>query len=94
VKRQTRAALLAATVALGLVLGGCGGGKEGAGDAPSTGAPPPSAQAAPSSDEAPPPSTQAAVGELTVWVDETRQQAVTAAGANFEAETGVKFRWC
>lgn len=36
-----------------------------------------------------PQESASATGSLTVWVDETRQEAVTAAAASFEEETGT-----
>lgn len=66
--------LVAVALSAALTLTACGGGD----DEPGT-------TAEPSADET---SAAPAGGELTIWVDETRQPAVEAAAAAFEEETG------
>lgn len=70
-----RSILLAAALTSTLALAACGGGSEPAGDE--------------TTEPAEETSAPAASGSLTVWVDETREPAVEAAAANFEAETGT-----
>ncbi len=67
----------AATAALALVLGGCSSGTSGETTTPEQ-----------SGEETG--VTETADGELTVWVDETRQAAVEAAATEFTEATGTK----
>jgi arabinogalactan oligomer/maltooligosaccharide transport system substrate-binding protein len=66
--------LVAVALSAALTLTACGGGDDEQGTT-----------AEPSADET---SAAPAGGELTIWVDETRQPAVEAAAAKFEEETG------
>ncbi len=70
-----RSILLAAALTSTLALAACGGAETG--DAGET--------AEPTEETGAP----AASGSLTVWVDESREAAVTAAAEDFEAETGT-----
>ncbi len=74
---------LAAVAGLTLVLSACSG-SGGTPEEPTTGGE--QTETTPAGETSAPP---AAAGNLTVWVDETRQAAVTAAAADFQEQTGV-----